>query len=74
MQLDEADVNLFYTQLLMIEQDFSYAEKSKLSPPREYLMRFIRWVYSGDDQIDKIITNAVRNWPPPVRYQAPIQC
>ena len=74
MQLDEADVNLFYTQLLMIEQDFSYAERSKLSPPREYLMRFIRWVYSGDNQIDKVITNAVRNWPPPVRYQAAIQC
>lgn len=74
MQLDDADVNLFYAQLLMIEQDFTYEGKSKLSPPREYLMRFIRWVYSRDDQIDKIITNAVRNWPPPVRYRKAIEC
>ncbi len=69
MQLDEAIVNLVYTQLLMIEQDFNFGEygykKSKYDPPRGFLMSFIRWVASGKDEIDKIITAAVRNYPPP---------
>lgn len=73
MQLDEAMVNLVYTQLLMVEQDFNFgpegAKKSKYDPPRGFLMSFIRWVASGEDEIDKIITNAVRNWPPPVRFK-----
>ncbi|OGO22930.1 MAG: hypothetical protein A2144_02605 [Chloroflexi bacterium RBG_16_50_9] len=73
MQLDEAMVNLIYTQLLMIEQDLNYGpggtKKSKYDPPRGFLMSFIRWVASGEDEIDKIITNAVRNWPPPVRFK-----
>ncbi|MFH0768486.1 MAG: hypothetical protein V1932_02820 [Chloroflexota bacterium] len=73
MQLDEAVVNLVYTQLLMIEQDFNFGpegtKKSKYDPPRGFLMSFIRWVASGEDEIDKIITNAVRNWPPPIRFK-----
>ena len=73
MQLDEAIVNLIYTQLLMIEQDFNFGpegtKKSKYDPPRGFLMSFIRWVASGEDEIDKIITNAVRNWPPPIRFK-----
>jgi len=73
MQLDEAIVNLVYTQLLMIEQDFNFGpegtKESKYDPPRGFLMSFVRWVASGEDEIDKIITNAVRNWPPPVRFK-----
>ena len=73
MQLDEAIVNLVYTQLLMIEQDFNFGPEgtkiSKYDPPRGFLMSFIRWVASGEDEIDKIITNAVRNWPPPTRFK-----
>ena len=73
MQLDEAVINLVYTQLLMIEQDFNFGpkgtKKSRYDPPRGFLMNFIRWVASGEDEIDKIITNAVRNWPPPVRFK-----
>ena len=73
MQLDECIVNLVYTQLLMIEQDFNFGPEgtkiSKYDPPRGFLMSFIRWVASGEDEIDKIITNAVRNWPPPVRFK-----
>jgi hypothetical protein len=78
MKLDGPDVNLFYTQLLMIEQEFNYGpsgcKKGNVNPPREFLMRFIRWVASGEEEIDKIITNAVRNWPPPVKYAKRIQC
>lgn len=57
----------------MIEQDFNFGPEgskiSKYDPPRGFLMSFIRWVASGEDEVDKIITNAVRNWPPPVRFK-----
>lgn len=73
MQLDEAIVNLIYTQLLMVEQDFNFSpeggRKSRYNPPRGFLMSFIRWVASGEDEIDRIITSAVRNYPPPVRFK-----
>jgi len=72
MQLDSAEVNLCYAQLLMIEQDFNFGpggtKKSKFDPPRTFLMGFIRWVASGDNQIDRVITAAVRNYPPPAKY------
>ena len=73
MQLDDPDVNLYYSQLLMIEQDFNYGSEgcknSKFDPPRAFLMSFIRWVASGDNEIDKIVTVAVRNLPPPEKYK-----
>lgn len=78
MQFDDPDVNLFYAQLLMIEQDINYGpgmeKQSKMNPPREYLMRFIRWVLSGDNQIDRIIFAAAgRMYPAPVKYGNPIK-
>ena len=78
MQLDESIVNLVYTQLLMIEQDFNFGpegtKKSKYDPPRGFLMSFIRWVASGDNEIDRIITAAVRNYPPPAHFKdSPMQ-
>lgn len=77
MELDEAEVNLYLAQLLMIEQDFNFGpeapKKSKLDPPREYLMRFIRWIAAGDTQIDRIIFAAAgRKYPAPERYSKPI--
>lgn len=76
MCFDEPIVNLCYTQLLMIEQDFNYGpggtKTSKLNPPREYLMRFIRWTADASAEIDRIITAAVRNYPPPAKYAAAI--
>lgn len=73
MQLDEAIVNLVYTQLLMVEQDLNYGPQgtrtSSYDPPRGFLMSFIRWVASGEDEIDRIITSAVRNYPPPKRFK-----
>lgn len=77
MMLDEAEANLYYAQLLMIEQDINYgpdSEKpSKLSPPRDYLMRFIRWVAAGDTQIDRIIFAAAgRKYPAPEKYSKPL--
>lgn len=73
MELDPPDVTVFYGALLMAEQDWNYGEKgcreSKLDPPREFLMRFIRWVAQSEyGDIDKIITTAVRNRPAPKKY------
>jgi len=80
MQLDDPSINLYYVQLLMIEQDFNFSPGAKLgisgkvpkiskfTPPREFLMRFIRWVASGDDEIDKIIFLAVTRKPSPNKY------
>lgn len=71
MQLDRADVNLLYAQLLMVEQDFNYGpgkKRSSFNPARGFLMAFIRWAGSQEDQIDKVITAAVRNYPPPRRF------
>jgi hypothetical protein len=60
MQLDEASVNLYYAQLLMLEQDFNYGphgcKLSKYNPPRAYFMGFIRNIASGME-IDKLISN-----------------
>lgn len=77
MKFDEPIVNLLYSQLLMIEQDINYGpgseKKSKLDPPREYLMRFIRWTADEKSEIDKIIFAAAgRRYPAPVRYSNPI--
>jgi hypothetical protein len=73
MKLDSPEINLYYAQLLMIEQDFNFSppsnKVSKLNPPREYLMRFLRWVASGEDLIDRIIFAAAgRKYPAPERY------
>lgn len=78
MQFDNPDINLYYAQLLMVEQDINYGpgmeKQSKMNPPREYLMRFIRWVLSGDNQIDRIIFAAAgRRYPAPVKYGKPIE-
>lgn len=74
MQLDGAYVNLAYTQLLMVEQDFNFGpagnKVSKHDPPREFLMCFIRWVASQESEIDRVITAAVRNFPPPKKFIA----
>ena len=60
MQLDKSDTSLYYAQLLMIEQEFNYGPKGcklgRVQPPREFLMRFIRWIASAEKEIDNIIT------------------
>lgn len=76
MHLDEAEVNLYMTQLLMIEQDFNYGpdgpKVTKLKVAREFLMRFIRWIAAADTQIDKIIFNLARRYPAPSKYSTPV--
>jgi len=77
MKFDEPIINLYYAQLLMIEQDINYGpdseKQSKLDPPREYLMRFIRWTADEKAEIDKIIFAAAgRRYPAPARYSEPI--
>jgi hypothetical protein len=78
MHLDEAETNLYVSQLLLIEQDFNFGpgapKTSKMDPPRQYTMRFFRWVASGDNQIDRIIFAAAgRKYPAPEKYSTPIR-
>lgn len=66
-----------YRTFTSIEQYINYGpdskKPSKCTPPRDYLMRFIRWVAAGDTQIDRIIFVAAgRKYPAPVRYSKPI--
>ncbi|OGD57045.1 hypothetical protein A2V71_00330 [Candidatus Berkelbacteria bacterium RBG_13_40_8] len=72
MHLDSSETNLYYTQLLMIEQDLNYgpnsAKPSKCDPPRDYLMRFVRWIASGEATIDRVIFGAVRRFPAPEKF------
>ena len=77
MHLDEGETNLYLSQLLFIEQDFNFGpgtpKTSKMDPPREYLMRFFRWIASGDSQIDRIIFAAAgRRYPAPEKYGKPL--
>jgi hypothetical protein len=77
MHLDEPETNLYLSQLLFIEQDFNFGpgapKKSKMDPPREYLMRFFRWVASGDSQIDRVLFAASgRKYPAPEEYSRPL--
>lgn len=85
LQLDEPLANLYYTQLLMAEQAINYSEgakpgrrgkpikPSKYSPPYTFLMGFIRWALSDDVEIDRLITAAVRNFPPPTKHAKPMK-
>lgn len=72
MELDNSYINLCYGQLLMIEQDFNFGpegnKKSHHDPPREFLMCFVRWIASQENEIDRVITAAVRNYPPPKKF------
>ncbi len=105
MKLDSAEVNLYYAQLLMVEQDFNYIPRedlnnhlvkvtkknkrekptqilakingkqmekkvSDLNPPRDFLMRYIRRTLRDElENIDEIITGAVRRWPPKPQFK-----
>jgi hypothetical protein len=75
MKFDSAETNLYYSQLLFVEQDINYGgeygKTSKMNPPRNFLMSFLRFAMSGDKEIDKVVFQAVRNLPPPKKYHLP---
>lgn len=75
MKFDSAETNLYYLQLLFVEQDINYGptskKPSKMKLPRNFLMSFVRFAMSGDQEIDKVVFLAVRNLPPPKKYHIP---
>ncbi len=75
MKFDSAETNLYYAQLLFVEQDINYGgqygKTSKMKLPRNFLMSFLRFAMSGDKEIDKVVFQAVRNLPPPKKYHVP---
>ncbi len=73
MQLEQLDVNLVCAQLLMIKQEFNYGpdkRETAYDPARGYLMAYIRWVLSNKNEIDKIVTAAVREYIPPEKFDS----
>jgi hypothetical protein len=71
MQLEKLDVNMVCAQLLMIKQEFNYGpgkRETAYDPARGYLMAYIRWVLSNKNEIDKIITAAVKEYIPPEKF------
>lgn len=71
MQLDSLDVNVVLAQLLMIKQEFNYGQEKRetaYDPARGYLMAYIRWVLSEKNEIDKIVTAAVKEYMPPESF------
>lgn len=77
-QIDNADVNVFCAQLMMIEQDFNYGPKgckyTVFDPPRAFFMHYIRWIHSQDDTIKHINSQASNRKKPPRKYNKPITC
>ncbi|WP_175059070.1 hypothetical protein [Thermococcus sp. 2319x1] len=77
MELDPADVTLFYGFLLLAEQDWNYGPQgcktSNVNPPREFLMRFIRWLAQCDyGDIDRIVRRAVGKESASKKYSIPL--
>ncbi len=71
MQLDGLDINLMCAQLLMVKQDINYGpgkRNTSYTPARGYLMAFIRWVLSCKNQIDEVVTAAVKDFIPPEKF------
>jgi hypothetical protein len=71
MQLDGLDINMVCAQLLMIKREFNYGpgkRDTSYNPARGYLMAFIRWVLSEKNEIDKIVTAAVKEYMPPKQF------
>ncbi len=71
MQLDSLDINMVLAQLLMIKQEFNYGPEKRetaYDPARGYLMAYIRWVLSEKNEIDKIVTAAVKEYMPPESF------
>ena len=71
MQLEKLDVNMVCAQLLMIKQEFNYGPEKRetaYDPARGYLMAYIRWVLSNKNEIDKIVTAAVKEYIPPEKF------
>jgi hypothetical protein len=71
MQLDSLDINMVLAQLLMIKQEFNYGPEKRetaYDPARGYLMAYIRWVLSEKNEVDKIVTAAVKEYMPPENF------
>jgi hypothetical protein len=62
MELDPVLINVCCAQMFMAEQDINYT-KGKIKPPRSFLMGYIRFVKSGEENIDKILWNSIRHPP-----------
>lgn len=60
--LDTPLITLCLIQLFMAEQDINYKD-GNVQPPRAYLMGYLRFIQSGEENIDKILWSSTRHPP-----------
>jgi hypothetical protein len=61
-ELDPSIITLCLIQLFMAEQDINYTE-GKVQPPRAFLMGYIRFIKTKEQNIDKILWSSIRHPP-----------
>ncbi len=61
-ELDSSIITLCLIQLFMAEQDINYTT-GKIQPPRAFLMGYLRFIKSKEQNIDKILWSSTRHPP-----------
>ena len=61
-ELDPSIITLCLIQLFMAEQDINYTE-GKVKPPRAFLMGYLRFIKSKEQNIDKVLWSSTRHPP-----------
>ncbi len=62
MKIDDTMIFLCTAQLFMAEQDINYSD-GKVQPPRAYLMGYLRFISTKEQNIDKILWSSIRHPP-----------
>lgn len=65
-ELDSSIITLCLIQLFMAEQDINYTT-GKVQPPRAFLMGYLRFIKSKEQNIDKILWSSTRH-PPRIEF------
>lgn len=65
-ELDSSLITLCLVQLFMAEQDINYTH-GKVLPPRAFLMGYLRFIKTQEQNIDKVLWSSTRH-PPRVEF------
>lgn len=65
-ELDPPIITLCLIQLFMSEQDINYTH-GKVQPPRAFLMGYLRFIKSKEQNIDKVLWSSTRH-PPRIEF------
>ena len=65
-EFDSPLITLGLIQLFMSEQDINYTH-GKIQPPRAYLMGYLRFIKTQEQNIDKVLWSSTRH-PPKIAF------